>query len=77
MLHNVLAHYEPLATSSAQTYNWHMGPGMMGFWDGGGMMGATPVFWVWSILAWVTWILIIAALIAFIRWLWIKGNRKS
>ena len=32
-------------------------------------------FWVWSILAWVTWLLIIVALIALIRWLWKKGDK--
>lgn len=76
MVSAVLAHYEPLSTGSASTYSWGMGPDMMGRWDGPGMMGGWQQgFWLWSILAWVTWILIIIALIAVIRWIWKKGNK--
>ena len=71
---NILAHYEAISTSSAAPYNWHMRPGMMGWWGDSQMMGATPGFWIWSLLAWITWILIIVALIALIRWMWKKGD---
>lgn len=55
-----------------------MGPGMMG-WSGGNgsgwMMGGQGAFWVWSVLSWITWILVVAALVAFIRWMWKKGEK--
>ena len=43
-----------------------------------GMMGGSfaPVGWVWVLLWSVTWILVIVALAALIRWLWKKGNEK-
>lgn len=80
MISDALAHYEILATPSANTYSWQdmMGPGMMGFWGDSSMMGGWQAgFWLWSILAWVTWILIIVALIALIRWLWKKGDDRK
>jgi len=43
---------------------------MMG-WAGGG----NNTFWFFSILCFVTWILIIILLIALIRWLWKKGDK--
>lgn len=55
-----------------------MGSGMMG-WGGspGWMMGqAGGTFWIWIILSWITWILVIVALVAFIRWMWKKGDKK-
>lgn len=74
----VLTHYEPISTSSAASYNWHMSPSMMGFWGDSGMMGGwQTAFWLWSILAWVTWILIIVALITLIRWFWKKGDQEK
>lgn len=55
-----------------------MGPGMMGWYGGNsagwGMMGQGG-FWIWMILGWITWILIIVALVAFIRWMWKKGEK--
>lgn len=55
-----------------------MGPGMMGWYGGNsagwGMMGQGG-FWIWMILGWITWILIIVALVAFIRWMWKKGDK--
>lgn len=55
-----------------------MGPGMMRWSDdsAGWMMGGwSGGFWVWSFFSWITWILVIVALIAFIRWMWKKGNK--
>ena len=42
-----------------------------------GMMngGFASVGWVWILLWSATWILIIVALIALIRWLWKKGEK--
>ncbi|OGY22707.1 MAG: hypothetical protein A2113_02365 [Candidatus Woykebacteria bacterium GWA1_44_8] len=60
---------------------------MMGMMMGGGgfnmmggnfgMMGGSfwPVGWFWMILWSVTWILVIVALAALIRWLWKKGEK--
>lgn len=70
----VFANYGPQSTPAAQPYNWHMGPWMMGFW-GGPTGGWLTGFWIWSILSWLTWILIIVALVAFIRWMWRKGDK--
>lgn len=57
---------------------WNMmGPGMMGWGTGPtgwGVMGS-GTFWIWSLLSWITWILIIVALVAFIRWMWKKGDK--
>lgn len=64
------------ATSSA---SGQFGQGL----DGGQMDGpmmffgspmGTNIFSVWFLLCFLTWILVIAALIALIRWLWKKGN---
>ncbi|MDP3998713.1 MAG: hypothetical protein Q8P89_03805 [bacterium] len=46
-----------------------------GWTDQWGMMG-TGGFWIWGILSLATWILIVVALIAFIRWMWKKGDKK-
>lgn len=51
------------------------GNGMMG---GSWMMGAgaSPVWgWTAGILWWLTWILVILALVALVRWLWKKGGK--
>lgn len=42
-------------------------------WGWGGASGAG--FWIWLILSSITWILMVIALVAFIRWLWKKGNK--
>lgn len=51
------------------------------FWASHPMMwwGAqnAGVFWFFSILWLVTWVLIIIALIALIRWLWKKGDKAK
>lgn len=85
MMQEILAHHPEWATGSA----WGdfrgslgmfgmMGPGMMGWWGGPQMMGGWPSgFWIWQILGWITWILVIAALVAFIRWMWKKGDREK
>ena len=39
-------------------------------WFGGG----TDI-WLWAFLWLVTWILIIAVLVALVRWLWKKGDK--
>ncbi len=54
-----------------------MGPGMMSWGQGGMMSQAGGNFWIWSILSWLTWILVVVALIAFIRWMWKEGDKKS
>ena len=82
MINDVLAHYYPFASQSAKGANWTgypmMGPGMMGWWGGSQMTGGWQTgFWLWSILAWVTWLLIIVALVALIRWLWKKGDKEK
>ena len=49
-------------------FGWNYHP-MMGW------MGNNPgLFWFFGIIWLVTWILIIVALIALIRWLWKKGD---
>lgn len=72
---DMLAHMGNIATSSAD-WDDHMGGGMMGMQN---MMGGwfAPVGWFWVILWSVTWILIIVALIALIRWLWKKGGEDD
>ena len=49
------------------------------FWDHHSMMwgfGNNPgVFWFFSILWLVTWILVLIVLIALVRWLWKKGDK--
>ncbi|OGD85795.1 hypothetical protein A2Z23_00725 [Candidatus Curtissbacteria bacterium RBG_16_39_7] len=79
-----LAHMNDFwATPSARGEGWFpgchmMGPGMMGFWGGPGATGGLQSgFWIWSILGWLTWILVIVALIAFIRWMWKKGDKEK
>lgn len=60
-----------------------MGPGMMGWWGPGGSSAGSSwllgsgqaTWWIWNILSWATWILLIVALIAFIRWMWKKGEK--
>lgn len=47
---------------------WANHPMMMGW-------GGTNGIWIHSILALVTWVLIIAVLIALLRWLWKKGDK--
>jgi hypothetical protein len=83
MMGTQLAHMEEFATPAAGT-GWcpgcqsMMGPSMMGFWGGpGGVSGWQSGFWVWPILGWLTWILIIVALVAFIRWMWKKGDKEK
>ena len=47
-------------------------------WENHPMMwwsGGSGAFWVFGILCLVTWILVIVALIALIRWLWKKGDK--
>lgn len=46
---------------------WANHPMMMGW-------GANGV-WIYSVLSLVTWILVIAVLIALLRWLWKKGDK--
>lgn len=48
---------------------WANHPMMMG-------MGTNGI-WIYSILSLVTWILIIAVLIALLRWLWKKGDKTK
>lgn len=84
MMPEILTHHPELATASAwgdfRNYpaTGMMGPGMMGWWNGSQMMGGWQSgFWIWSILGWITWILVIVALIAFIRWMWKKGDKEK
>lgn len=65
------------ATQSGQLENlyergWYphkfMGPWMMGGYG-------QETFWIFALLCIVTWVLIIVALIAFIRWMWKKGDK--
>jgi len=79
-----LAHMDNFwATTSARSEGWlpgyHMtGPSMMGLWGGPGTFGGWQTgFWIWLIIGWLTWILIIVALIAFIRWMWKKGDKEK
>lgn len=68
MIPQVFAH-EGEATSSGMTDTNMMGD-MMSF-DWGSWSSVFIILW------WVTWILIIIALIAAIRWLWIKGSKDK
>ena len=38
-------------------------------------MGDTTGIWIYSLLCIVTWIIVIAVLIALLRWLWKKGDQ--
>lgn len=49
---------------------WRNQP-MMGTWENG------SGFWVGSIFCIITWVAIIAVLIALVRWLWFKGDREK
>ena len=48
-----------------------LGKHPMMFWMGNN----SGVFWFFGILWLVTWILVIITLVAFIRWLWKKGDK--
>lgn len=67
--------YPYWATQSAPYEKF--GPGMHAFRGSPWMMGAygQETFWIWAILCLVTWVLVIVALIAFIRWMWKKGDK--
>ncbi len=50
------------------------------FWYGHPMMGwagNTNLIWVYSFFCLVTWLLVIAVLIALVRWLWKKGDSEK
>lgn len=51
-------------------YYWGHHPMMWG-WAGNN----SAAFWLSGILWWITWILVIVALVAVIRWLWKKGDK--
>ncbi|MEK9146739.1 MAG: hypothetical protein AAB639_00910 [Patescibacteria group bacterium] len=40
-----------------------------------GWLGDGAGFWIWGLLWLVTWVLVIAALAALVRWLWKKGDK--
>ncbi len=62
----------PQGTPVPQYYGGFGGRGMMGW------AGTNPgLFWVYGILSFITWVLVIAALVAFIRWIWKKGDRSK
>lgn len=71
--------FAPWSFGGTKGGGWNMmGPGMMGWGNspaGWGVMGSGTL-WIWSLLSWITWILIIVALVAFIRWMWKKGSKK-
>lgn len=41
------------------------------------MFGTTQPFWVYGVLWLVTWFLVIAVLVALLRWLWNKGDKEK
>lgn len=43
---------------------------MMAVWGGNAV-------WVYSLLSLVTWVLVIAVLVALLRWLWKKGDKTK
>ena len=59
----------PLPQGYDDRYLWGHHP-MMGWADNN-----AGVFWVFGLLCIITWILVIAVLIALIRWLWKKGDK--
>jgi len=79
MLGVQLAHMDSFwATPAARGKDWFPGYHMMGPWGGPGMFGGWQAgFWIWLILGLLTWILIIIALIALIRWMWKKGDKEK
>ena len=46
-------------------------------WKGHPMMlgGSNAFFWIHAVLAFVTWVLVVAVLVALVRWLWKKGDK--
>jgi len=70
----------------AQMMRWNASPPPQGydngyFWGHHPMMGwmgvGSGAFWIFGVLWLVTWVLVIIALITFIRWLWKKGNDEE
>lgn len=49
-----------------------MGPGMM-MW--GPSATGQSLWWIGIFLSWLTWVLLLVALVALIRWLWKKGEK--
>lgn len=75
MITKAFAHMENITTPSAAWGNHLGGCGMAGQMQN--MMGGwfTQLGWLAVIFWWLTWILIIAALVALIRWLWKQGEK--
>jgi len=75
MVSKVLAHMGNIATPSAIWDN-HMDGGMAGQMQDmmGGWFG--PIGWLVIIFWWLTWILIVIALILAIVWLWKQIQKK-
>ena len=60
-------------TEAAQKGNFD---GRWGYHPMMGLAGTNPgFFWFYGILWLVTWVLVIVALVALIRWLWKKGDK--
>jgi len=63
-----LFYAHPALAQSGRYGNWHMGPGMMGGWGMG---------WFGGLFMIVFWILILAALVYFIKWLIQSTGRRQ
>ncbi len=51
--------------------------GIDGRWGGTMMGGSRELLWVHGLLALITWLLVVAVLIALARWLWFKGDHEK
>ena len=64
---SVFAPWNSALAQGGRNNDWHIGPGMMGNWGMGGFGGIFMIFF---------WVLIIAGVIMFIRWL-IQGTGRK
>lgn len=64
--------YGSQATPPADgNYYWYGHPMMGWFGNNNGLLIAGSIFWL------VTWLLVIAVLVALVRWLWKKGDSET
>ena len=47
-----------------------------GRWSNHPMFANSNFIWIHAVLGLITWLLVIAVLIALVRWLWAKGDKE-
>lgn len=74
MMYRFLSDTDKIATPSGQS-GWYPMMGWYGNPGYGMMYGSGVGAWIVMVLWAITWILLLAALLVFIRWMWRKGGR--